>query len=402
MEISRLRAAEGRPRARVAIAAAMVIAAVVAVALRGGGGLEVVAATAARDTLTETVHVEGRTRVRDRYVVTAPVGGRLQRLTLEEGDVITQNQVLATIYAALQDPRVAASARAEVQAAEAAHFEAAARVEEARLASAQAGREVERRRPLLDVGALTVEAMEQVELAAAVSARRLVATEAAEEVARAALDGARARLVGGEPGGAAGPTALDVRSPQSGRVLRIPDRSERVVQPGEPVLELANPDGLEVVLEVLTEDAVRVEPGQRLVMTGWGGDRPLSGRIRTITPAGYTKVSALGVEEQRVDVIADLDHVPAGLGAEYRVSGEVAVWQASDVLVIPTTALFRRGETWQVFLVSEGRAQRRDVEVGHASETSAEVTAGLVAGDVVVAFPSSDVDDGVRVRTTTN
>jgi HlyD family secretion protein len=168
------------------------------------------------------------------------------------------------------------------------------------------------------------------------------------------------------------------------------------------VLELANPDGLEVVLEVLTEDAVRVEPGQRLVMTGWGGDRPLSGRIRTITPAGYTKVSALGVEEQRVDVIADLDHVPAGLGAEYRVSGEVAVWQASDVLVIPTTALFRRGETWQVFLVSEGRAQRRDVEVGHASETSAEVTAGLVAGDVVVAFPSSDVDDGVRVRTTTN
>jgi HlyD family secretion protein len=282
-----------------------------------------------------------------------------------------------------------------VQSAEATHAESTARVAEARLAATQARREVERRRPLVDVGALTTEAMEQIELAAEVAERRLAAALAAEEATRAALDGARARLAGGAPGSG---EAVAVLAPLAGLVLRIPDRSERIVQAGETLLQLANATGLEVVLEVLTEDAVRMEPGQLLTLTDWGGTAPLTGHIRTITPSGYTKVSALGVEEQRVDVVADLDQVPASLGAEYRVSGEVAVWRGTDVLTVPTSSLFRDGDTWRVFTIENGRALRREVEVGHRSDLSAEVVAGVTEGDTVIAYPPAEVEDGSRVR----
>jgi HlyD family secretion protein len=299
---------------------------------------------------------------------------------VEEGDIVTEGQVLGRMFPAPHDPRVAATVSAEVRAAEAGYRDAEARVHEAAAHARQAEREVARRRPLSAIGALTAEALERMELAA-----------------EATLAGARAGLLGTEPGTRDAP-GVDLTAPVAGRVLSVSDESERVVPAGASLLQLAHTGGLEVVLDMLTEDAVRVDPGQLVRVTDWGRDTPLHGVVRTVTLAGYTKISALGVEEQRVDVIADLQHAPWTLGTGYRVQGEVVVWQGASVLSVPTSALFRAGDTWQVFVIDAGRARRREVTIGYRNVARAEIERDLIEGEQVILFPSEEVDDGVRVR----
>lgn len=378
------------------ILAALAIVAVIVLFTRGGG-VEVDVAVAGRDTLSVTIPAEGRTRPRESFTVAAPISGRLIRLDLEEGDLVEEGQLLAQLYPAPDDPRVVATARAEVNAAEARYQDAEARVREAELQATQAEREVERRRPLADMGAITRERMEQAELAAVVADQRLESARAGLASAQAALEGARARLLGEEPAGT-DVRPVNVLAPTSGRVLSVADESERVVPAGSPLLVLADIGGLEVVLDILSEDAVNVQPGTELLITGWGGEGVLRGVVRIVTLVGYTKISALGVEEQRVDVIADLHDVPATLGTGYRVSGDIVAWRGDDVVSIPTSALFRAGSEWQVFAVVGGRAERRTVRVGHRNESDAEILDGVTEGDQVILFPSVDVDDGVAVR----
>ncbi|HUP52632.1 MAG TPA: efflux RND transporter periplasmic adaptor subunit [Longimicrobiales bacterium] len=379
--------------------AAVAVLGVTALLRWGGQGVAVDVAEAGRDTLSVTIPAEGITRARDRYTVAAPISGRLTRIDLRTGDKVEQGQVIARLYPAPQDPRAVATARAEIDAAEARYVDAEARLREAEIQTEQARREAERRRPLLELGAITRESLEQVELAARVAEERQESALATLRAAEAARVGARARLLGAELSDTDA-RPIDVHAPVAGRVERVPDESERVVLAGEPIAVLAGVGGLEVVMDILSEDAVRVRAGDDVVLTGWGGEGRLHAVVRTVTLVGYTKVSALGVEEQRVDVIADLADAPPTLGTGYRVSGEIVVWRGDDVLSVPTSALFRAGDAWRAFVVEEGRAHSRDVLIGQRNEAMAEIVEGLAEGDLVILFPPEDVDDGMAVRAT--
>jgi HlyD family secretion protein len=189
-----------------------------------------------------------------------------------------------------------------------------------------------------------------------------------------------------------------VRAPIAGRVLRLHEESERIVPAGAPLVELGDPREIEIVVDVLSADAVKIEAGAPLWIEDWGGGQPLRASVRRVEPSGFTKVSALGVEEQRVNVIADFAEAPDGLGDGYRVEARIVVWHADDVLRVPASALFRSGEGWAVFVAEGGRSRRREVEVGARGPFEAEVEAGLAEGDAVVLHPSDRLADGVRIQ----
>jgi HlyD family secretion protein len=382
---------------RTLIVAAAVVVVAGAIMFARPSAIEVTTATVERDTLSVTVPAEGQTRARERYTIAAPVSGRVTRIEVEEGDNVEPGDVLGLLYPAPQDPQVVAAARAEVAGAEARHVEAEAYLREAKLHEEQARVEAERRRPLAAMGALPRERMEQAELAARVALERLASAEAVVSTAASQLDGARAHLAGVE---GADESAVPVRvtAPTRGRVTDVVDPSARVVVAGSPLLTIAESDGIEVVMDILSEDAVRVSEGNDVLITRWGGDGSLPAVVRTLTLVGHTKVSTLGIEEQRVDVVVDLVHPPETLGTGYRVSGEIVVWRGADVLTIPTSAAFRADRGWQVFVVENRRATRRDIRLGQRNEQSAEVVSGLEPGEIVVVFPPEGLREESRVR----
>lgn len=357
-----------------------------------------------RGPLAVTVEEEGRTRVIDRYEISAPLAGQTRRIALEVGDAVRENDVLVTLDALVApalDARAVAQARARVAAAEAA-FATAREDAEATEATARFARaEADRVRRLGEQELVARSAVEQAEA----EARRAEAVHRSAtfrtRTAAAELEAARAALA---YSGARDPRAtgvLELRAPVPGRVLRRHFESSRVVQPGEPILVIGDPESLEVEVDVLSADAVRVAPGQRVELDHWGGAAPLGGRVRRVEPVGFTKISALGVEEQRVWVIVELtDPVErwARLGDGYRVNARFVLWEAADVLRVPTTSLFRRGEGWAVFVVAEGRARLRPVEVAERGTRHTRVVSGLAEGEPVIVHPGRDVEDGVRVR----
>jgi HlyD family secretion protein len=354
-------------------------------------------ATAARGSLRVTVDEEGKTRVRDRFILSAPVSGHLRRIELHEGDPIERGAVVAILAPLPLDERTRAEGRARLQAAIAAERAAQARAQRAATALEQAKRFHVRADQLAEQGTLAPQEREQAELSEQTLARDL---ESARFAARAAVfdvEAARSALLAAETEGQNGSAQVTVRAPVAGRVLRLLQESERSVSAGTPLLEIGDPASLEVVLDLLSADAVKVRPGASVRVDG-GDGRLLSARIRTIEPSAFTKVSALGVEEQRVNVIADFSEPPGRLGDGYRVEASITVWEGNDVLKIPGSALFRRGSAWSVFVVDRGRARRQDVEVGHRNATEAEVLRGLEPGRVVVPHPSDRIREGTRVR----
>jgi HlyD family secretion protein len=362
-------------------------------------------AEVARRVLAITVEEEGRTRVRDRYVLHAPVAGYLRRIELDVGDAAPLGATLATLdplRPTTLDQRSRAEAEARVAAARAElkRREAAARqaVAEAELAAA----EFARREGLVERGLVSRSQFDEARglMRATEAARRAAA--AAIEVARYELEAAGATLRYTATGEAGKPLeTVSVRSPVEGRVLAIRQESAGVVAAGQPLLEVGDPGELEVEVEVLSRDAVRIAPGGRVLLERWGGDDALEGVVRTVEPTGFTKVSALGVEEQRVRVIVDLAS-PADawrrLGDGYRVEAVFIVWEREDALTVPASALFRRDEGWSVFAVEGGRARQREVTVGPGSGLLTEIVAGLEEGDTVIVHPGDAVADGVRVR----
>lgn len=385
-------------RARWILGGLAVVAALVAAALTlPDATIDVETAAVARATITVTVDDEGRTRVRDRYVVAAPVGGRLARIAINEGDRVADGDLLARIYPTPADPRAVEVARGQLAAAEARRLEAAAQVENARAYEEQTGRDLERVEKLTAAGALSQDAIEQARLAATSAGRQLEVRRAALRAAEAEVAAARAALIGVNPDASDG-AAVAVRAPTAGRILRVLQQSARVVQAGTPLVEIGDAAGLEVVVDVLSEDAVQIKPGHPVLIEQWGGETALRGQVRLLEPEAFTKVSALGVEEQRVNVVADLFDPPASLGAGYRLEARIITWTGDNVLSVPTSALFQRDGTWAVFVVQDGLAVRRTIRLGRRSPEVAEVLEGLTEGDLVILYPSALIEDGVRVR----
>ena len=378
----------------------VVVMALVAVA-EWPRAVDVDVAQVARGPLVVTVDEEGETRVRDKFVITAPVGGEVQRIELEPGDPVTRGTVLARIRPASPSPldaRVRGEMESAVRAAEAAV--ARARAERDRLAGASALAEQrrDRARRLLAGGAVAQEELDIREADARTAADAVRAAAFVVAQAEQDVQTARARLatpVTGRP-----QADVVVIAPLSGVVLKRHLESAQVVSAGTPLVEIGDPLRLEVVTDLLSADAVKVPAGAEVLLEQWGGTQPLTGRVRRVEPAGFTKVSALGVEEQRVNVVIDLDgpdEADFALGDAYRTEVRIVVWRGADVVKVPTGALFRRGDGWAAFVVERGRARERRVRVGQRTGRDAQVLDGLTAGDRVVLYPPDTLEHGARV-----
>jgi HlyD family secretion protein len=375
-------------KTRVAMVAGALLVGYVAFTWLKPAPLRVETARVARRALRVTVDEEGETRVRDRYVVAAPVAGRIARITLREGDAIARGTVIARVFPAPLDPRSREQAAAQLESAMDAHRAAAAVVAQSRAAHVQAHREWERARQLAAQNSIAPETWERVELEETSRARDLESAEFRAQAAAHEVEVARAALADeGEP--------IAIRAPVAGRVLRVPEPSERVAAAGTPLLEIGDPGRLEIVADLLSAEAVKVRPGAPLLVEGWGGES-LRGRVRSVEPSAFTKVSALGVEEQRVNVVGDLDAPPRTLGDRYRVEVRIVVW-ADSVLAVPASALFRHGEGWRVFVIEQGKARQRDVTIGHRTPFDAEIVRGVRDGDLVISYPSDRVAEGAKV-----
>lgn len=354
-----------------------------------------------RGELAVDVRAEGRTRVRDLYVVTAPLAGHLQRIGNRIGEAVRKGDVVAVLdpsESALLDPRTRAEAEAALAAATAALNLAQAQLAEAEAVRADVARDAERARVLFERQVVSRSAIDKAAMNLDAASARVAAARAAKAVAEADRRGARMRL--DPPGVAGGASRLRaIRAPASGRILRVHVQSETMVSAGTAILEIADPQNLEVVAEFLSEDAAQFRPGADVQLTGWGG-QALAGRVRTVEPSGFLKISALGVEEQRVNVVIDLEQDPADhvLGDGFRVDAAVTTWAAPDVLQVPVSALFRDQGDWSVFRITGGRAQLTRVEIGHQNQGQAEIVAGLSAGDRVVLYPDRSLSHNQPVR----
>ena len=381
-----------RTQKRIVYAAAFVVIAVGVAAVLRPSPVAVDTASAVRGPLQVTVDDEGQTRVVDRYLVAAPVAGRVSRIAHREGDSIAPGMVLAWSYPAPLDARSRAQGVARVAEAEDAQRSAAALVDQAEAAFQQARRSCARAEQLAASKLISPEERERCELEETSRNHELESSRFHAQATAHDVEVARAALAGGT----GHPLAL--RSPVRGRILRVPDASERVVAPGTPLLEVGDPRRIEIVVDFLSSDAVKVHPGDLMLVEAWGGDSVLRARVSRIEPSGFTKVSALGVEEQRVNVIGAIAGPPPGLGDRYRVDVHVVIWEGSDVLQIPASALFRRGLYWGVFVVDGGRARYRGVRIGHRAQSDVEIAEGLRVGEQVIRDPTDQVEDGVRVR----
>lgn len=367
--------------------------------------LAVELAPARKGELAVTVDEEGRTRVRERYLVAAPVAGQARRISLKVGDAVAAGQVLAWIDpapAASLDPRSRAQAAAQVEVARAALRAAAETARGAAAEAKLAEQELTRAEALAREHFLSQAAVDQARARHQAGQASRQAAEYAVTVARHQVEVARAALLQAATLAKGGPAeTLRVTAPVAGQVLSVPRESEGAVQPGQALLEIGNPRALEVVVEVLSTAAVKLVVGAQVLLDRWGGEHPLEGRVRVVEPTGFTKVSALGVEEQRVRAIVDITSPPEqwrALGDGYRVEASFVLWRGDDLLLVPTSALFRHGDGWALFVAEADRARLTPVKIGQRNGISAQVLDGLRVGARVVAYPDDKIADGVRVK----
>lgn len=360
-------------------------------------------ATVQRGPLDVTVDEEGRTRVHDRYVVSAPLPGRMRRIELEPGDpVVAGKTVLARFQPAdpvLLDARTRAELQARVRAAEAAIGQARAERERIRAELAFAQTEFKRAQKLLEERVIAARELEVTERQVKTLERALQSGDFAVRTAEYQLQVARSSLL--QSTSDRGPTLIPLYSPVNGVVLRKLQESETVVPTGQPLLEVGNLQDMEIVSDLLSSAAVAVAPGQPAHIEQWGGDRPLRGRVRRKEPSGFTKISALGVEEQRVNVLVDFDEpyeAWKSIGDGYRVELRIVTLHKEDVIKVPTSSLFRHESKWAVYKVDSDRAVRQVVEVGARNGLEAEIISGLQPGERIVVYPSEAMADGVKVR----
>jgi HlyD family secretion protein len=377
--------------------------------------LEVDLARAERGLLRVTVDEDGKTRIREKYIVSAPLAGRLLRIDMDPGDPVGRDSTVLAIIEPrdpdLLDARTVAQSEARVLAAEASERQVETVLEEARIEQANAEADLARIRKLAASGTLTQDELEDAESRYRLASERIRSARFQQEIAQFELQQARAALLRSRPASES-PEAenawnITIRSPIDGRVLRVFQESAAVVAAGTPLLELGDPADLEVEIDVLSSDAVKIAADTLVLLEHWGGDFPLEGRVRLVEPAGFTKISTLGVEEQRVNVIVDLTAETsqrARLGDGFRVEARIVVDQQPDALKIPASALFRTADGWALFVVEDNIARQRAVEIGLQNGIEAEIVASesggkppLQPGDLVVVHPSDRLTDGARV-----
>jgi len=363
--------------------------------------VEVELAEVAPRSLTVAVEEEGKARIREVFTVSATITGKLQRISLHAGDTVTEGDTVAAIGPSapvLLDSRSRAVAEATAAAAQAATDLARAQLAQAEASHDFMAAEAARATALREKGALSQRAFDSA-VREEKTARAAVSSAVANLAVREKeLESALAVLRSDRSGNAAA-CCVDLLAPVSGRVLRVLTESEQVVQPGTPILELGDPGNLEIVVDLLSRDAVRVSEGAAATVSGWGG-APIAARVERVEPSAVTRVSALGIEEQRVTVILALDGPPEdwrGLGHGFRVIARIDIWQDDDVLTIPVGALFRDGQDWATYVLREGRAAVQKLDLGERNEELAQVLDGLQAGDQVIQHPSDQVYDGIRV-----
>jgi HlyD family secretion protein len=360
-----------------------------------------------RGPLEVTVEAEGTTRIRQIYQVSAPLTGYTARSPVEVGDPVIAHETIVAAIApaspAFLDARAREQAEAAVTEGEAAQRAAESRVEQRVSDVDYAQSQYDRQRALADRGVVPQRALDDARQALRIAETALATARSEREMAVATLARARASLIGPQPTDGAAPgedtCCVDLHAPADGRVLSIVNRSARLVQAGEPLLEIGRPDELEIEVDLLSSDAVRIGPGAAAYVERWGGET-LAARVRRIDPAAFTKVSALGIEEQRVRVYLDFDGPPearAGLGEGFRVYVRVVEWRGEDVLQVPISALFRDGDAWAAFRVEDGTAALTPVGIGRRNDAAAEVLSGLDPGDLVVTYPGDRVAGGTAI-----
>jgi HlyD family secretion protein len=388
-------------RTRTLVFRGLVLAGVVTVAAVAFWPRPVVVETAParRAPLVERIDGDARTRVRERYVVTAPVDGEMDRLTLSPGDAVKPGDLVAHIHAGPARPldlRTRGQAQAGASAARASVAQADAMVRRAASALDEAERELGRREKLIGQGVIAPAEVDAARTEADVRRREHEAARAAAVTARAERERAAAMLAGA---GESRTGAVEVRAPIAGRVLRVLRESGGVIAAGTPLVEIGDTAEIELVADFLTSDAMRIRAGAEVLVDRWGGDEPLAARVHRVEPGGFTKVSALGVEEQRVNVLMDFTSSPAPpFGDDYRVRVHITSWRGDDVLQVPATAIFRTGREWVLYAVDGGRARLRIVQPGHTDGAWTELRSGVAPGDVVIVQPSDRVTAGTRVR----
>lgn len=355
--------------------------------------LQVDAESIRKGELTVTLDGEGMTRVRDSFTVAAPVNGRVERITLEEGDFVQKNSVVARVTPPPLNTREFEEAEARSRSAEAVLEAARASERQVQVDLDQAARKYNRYKNLYGKGAVAAETFEEVKTAWQVLQKQHQASLLNVESARYDFEAALSMIGQSESG-----NTVNVFAPDSGRVLRVFEKSERVVSAGTPLVEMGNPEDIELVIDVLSSDAVKVEPDMRVQVEEWGGGTVLSGVVRTVEPAAFTKISALGIEEKRVNIIVDLEEPESRLGDNYRIQAKIILWQGEGVLQVPVSSIFRGDQGWNVFEIRNGKAVRQPITIGKRGTYYAEVLDGLEEGDVVVIHPTNDLEDDMRVK----
>lgn len=383
------------------VAAGLVVVAGFAYALREQPTL-VDVAEVAEAPMRVTIREEGTTRVREVYAISAPIAGHLTRTVIKEGDRLRAGITVVASIRPLDPPLIDRRTEAELLAARDAARAAVgiAEIELARATTALrlAQDELDRALKLFAPGIISESALQRYASQVEIQKAAVDAARATIDVRKAELASAEARLLQPAPGAANGTCCINLTAPVDGTVLGVLARSEQAVAVGTKIAEIGDTSDLEVVVDLVSSDAVAIGPGTRASVTDWGGGRPLAARVRRIDPAAFTKVSALGIEEQRVNAVLDLEEIDARLGHGFRVFAEMVVWECETCLQVPIGALFREGSRWSVFVVEGDRLKRAAIEIDHINDETAEVTGGLAAGQRVVLHPSDKVDDGSLIE----
>jgi HlyD family secretion protein len=377
------------------VAVGVVLLGAVGLALRPAP-IPVETARVSRGPLQVTTEELGETRAHDRFVIAAPIAGHLLRVLLRDGDSVAEGQAVATMAPLPLSARELDELNAKIAAAEAIQRGAEAQLSHVAEDLAQARRESNRLEKLFSNNSVSRQQLEQAQNATVTLEKEVAAARYRVRSAEADVRGARAGLAALNVGTRS--VLVTLRAPSFGRVLRVLEPSERVLTAGTPILIIGDLEHLEVMMEMLSAEAVKVAPGMPAVLDGWGGDRTLKARVRLIEPYAFTKISALGVEEKRTRVILDFVDSPASLGDGYRVTGRIVLWSSPSVLKVPIAALFRCGSQWCVFTQDdEERVRLREVQITHRNESEAEVLSGLHEGELVVRHPPNELGDGARV-----
>jgi len=361
-------------------------------------------ASATRAPMQVAIEEEGKSRVIDRYIITAPVAGTACRVDLDVGDSVEKDQMLLNInplQSQALDPRSRAEAEARVAAADAALRAAEQNVDSARADADLAGKELKRLEPLAEEGHISQDRLDQTVAQKRSTAAALRSAEFAVDVAKYQLEAARTALRYTGNRSSNPEDMVQVLAPVSGRILKLQHECAGVVTRGEPLLEIGDTRSLEIETDVLSADAVKIKPGMPVLYERWGGEKPLTGHVRRVEPVGFTKISALGVEEQRVLIISDITSPPEEwqtLGDGYRVESRFILWEDQDVLQIPASALFRSDGQWTLFVMQDNKARRRTVKVGQRNGLSAQILDGLAKGEAVITHPDDTIEDGVGVK----